>query len=1016
MRLSKDVFHAVLALVSSSIETTNSRDPNAKKAKNMELEFRYRNGVQTGIDRAAFQTLIKYFRSTPHKYREQQQSSLDISVVLPDETDHKRVSFIAPSNDANTVLNTLIARVSKSPESADIIISKQSYGKPIDYVDYDARIAWSKERVITADDARKSIITRIGSAKLYRFKRRFSFTIIGEPSKSSKQQSTDMRFDLTVVRQAARLDALLGAFETFEVELENNGAIDDPTSATAAIMAMFQQWSVLLKVIGDTDVVMSNSEKNTVQAQYAKLTRQGANDCKPLGPKLVTLEMHHLHDELVYSRYAITEKADGEHRLLFIDEAGSIFTIDDRMTIRFTGARSTNFKNCLLEAEFIATSSSILVFDVFYMNGTDVGGLPLMLVDEKKPGKSRASIVKSFAKDVNTSAVVTGVTMPAITAKDFIYVATKNDFFASTKTILGKKAAGNYAYGIDGIILTPADTSIGDGKYWGTWTKAFKWKPPQFNTIDFLVKIRHSEAEIRNNQLYKVADLYSAYSLPYTAPISSIMFISNTIPFNKTRQLVPQPFQPPDKADAYLAYIKVNDDGKLICEEGGEILDDTIVEFRYDVIQGSWHPLRLRDDKTEKYLKTGDIGGTANKFETALSVWRSIRTPITEDIITGRVAVPSPQPQLSTNGHDTVPEDDNLQMYYAIKSERRQESGTAGMRAFHNRWVKGEHLMFRFASKVSSIADFGCGRAGDLPKWKEMKAKKVLGLDLFADNLSNPRDGAHERALKHLRGTAPAFGVPKMAFLPVDLRKVFDASYINAMDDSHGDRTAAQILMAMIPTSAPRLKASSHLLKYHGFARTGFELVSCQFAVHYFFETRDTLRNFAQNLATFLQPGGYFVGTCLDAFKVDEALRDVRTGAFVQGVKNGAVVWQIMRLYEKLSQDNPIDNVGLKIRVFMESIGQAMVEYLVDINLLVATLAEVNIHPLSPEECAQVFGGGDTKKMSTGMFSDLFADMMQCNASSSRLGGDALALARNMDDVEKEYSFLNRWFVFRRSL
>jgi hypothetical protein len=256
-----------------------------------------------------------------------------------------------------------------------------------------------------------------------------------------------------------------------------------------------------------------------------------------------------------------------------------------------------------------------------------------------------------------------------------------------------------------------------------------------------------------------------------------------------------------------------------------------------------------------------------------------------------------------------------------------------------------------------------------------------------------------------------------MAFLPVDLRKLFDASYINAMDDTHGDRTAAHVLMAMTPSNAPHIRSSPHLLKYHGFGRTGFELVSCQFAVHYFFESRETLGNFAKNLAMFLQPGGFFVGTCLDAFKVDEALRNVPVGSFVQGAKDGAVLWQIMRLYENLSADDPSLNVGLKIRVFMESIGQAMVEYLVDMNLLVATLAEVGIHPLTSEECAQVFrptsaksatpGMGST--MSTGLFNELYEDMLRSSSSKN------LELARNMSDVEKEYSFLNRWFVFRKS-
>ena len=1032
MRLSKDVFQAVMAMVLSGQTTTAERktkDDDDGKGTTMELEFRYRNSAtrQTGIDRAAFQTLIKYFRSMPHKYQERREAcSLDVTASLGDKDGDKyRVSYQAGKDASNkdAPLQHLIERVQKSPESADAVLTK-SGSKPVDYSDYDARIAWSRERIVKDAEARSPILAAVAAAKLHRFKRRFSFSV-ASADKSTKT-STGMRFDLTVVRQAGSVVALTTAPDVYEVELENDSISSSGSTLTTAIVqtaltAMFQQWSVLLKVVGDTDVVISNTEKNQVKAQYAKLTGQGDGDCRPLGPKLVTLEMHHLQDGVVFTKYAMTEKADGEHCLLFVDEAGQLFTIDDRLTVRFTGCRTSKYRNALLEAEYIAgkkMAPKILIFDVFYMNDKNVGQLPLLLpaAPQQQKQQTRASIVKAFVNDANIAPVVGVQAVPALQAKEFVPIQQKDEFFAAAKAILSKKAAGNFSYGIDGLILTPAHTAIGQGKYWGTWNEAFKWKPPQFNTIDFLVKIRASEAEIRDNELYKVADLYSAYSLAYTAPITSLMFLSNAIPLNKTRQLVPQPFQPPDKPDAYLAYLKVNDDGKLICEEGGEILDDTIVEMRYDVREGMWHPLRLRDDKTEKYLKTGDIGGTANKFETALSVWRSIQTPITEEIITGRASMEPVSPNAKQQQGEKIAEDSKLQMYYTVKSERRLESATASLRAFHNRWVKGTHLMLRFASRVSSVADFGCGRAGDLPKWKDMGAKKVLGLDLFADNLRNPRDGAHERALKHLRGTAPAYGIPKMAFLPADLRKLFDASYVNAMDDEHGDRTAAQVLMAMIPTSAPALKTSSHLLKYHGFARTGFELVSCQFAVHYFFESKDTLRNFVQNLATFLQPGGYFVGTCLDALKVDDALRDVSKGSYVQGVKNGSVIWQIMRMYDALNKTDPLANVGLKIRVFMESIGQAMVEYLVDINLLVAALAEVGIHPLTPDECTLLFGKkGDTAKMSTGLFSELYADMVE-HITTSKKPDTGLELARNMDDVEKEYSFLNRWFVFRRRM
>ena len=51
-----------------------------------------------------------------------------------------------------------------------------------------------------------------------------------------------------------------------------------------------------------------------------------------------------------------------------------------------------------------------------------------------------------------------------------------------------------YPYDTDGLIFTPCDLGVGlsygDSElinHKHTWLHSFKWKPPQYNTIDFLV-------------------------------------------------------------------------------------------------------------------------------------------------------------------------------------------------------------------------------------------------------------------------------------------------------------------------------------------------------------------------------------------------------------------------------------------------------------------------------------------------------------------------------------------------
>lgn len=55
----------------------------------------------------------------------------------------------------------------------------------------------------------------------------------------------------------------------------------------------------------------------------------------------------------------------------------------------------------------------------------------------------------------------------------------------------------------------------------------------------------------------------------------------------------------------------------------------------------------------------------------------------------------------------------------------------------------------------------------------------------------------------------------------------------------------------------PRLRAEFASLDF-------FDVVSCQFAIHYSFETIERSREFVRNAASKLRPGGYFFGTTVD--------------------------------------------------------------------------------------------------------------------------------------------------------
>ena len=87
--------------------------------------------------------------------------------------------------------------------------------------------------------------------------------------------------------------------------------------------------------------------------------------------------------------------------------------------------------------------------------------------------------------------------------KKFYMEGDESSIFDGCKLIMDRVKDGLIKYNTDGLILTPAEFGVGSsskGKSSATkkitWEDSFKWKPPEFNTIDFLVSTQKGD----NNQ------------------------------------------------------------------------------------------------------------------------------------------------------------------------------------------------------------------------------------------------------------------------------------------------------------------------------------------------------------------------------------------------------------------------------------------------------------------------------------------------------------------------------------
>jgi len=180
-----------------------------------------------------------------------------------------------------------------------------------------------------------------------------------------------------------------------------------------------------------------------------------------------------------------------------------------------------------------------------------------------------------------------------------------------------------------------------------------------------------------------------------------------------------------------------------------------------------------------------------------------------------------------------------------IKSENivsRSESSIISMREFHN-WVKLVLISNTgsYFKKPIALLDIAVGRGGDLSKWNKSNVKYVFGFDSSEKSINNkdPHDqGALER-LANFKGNK--------------MKVHFEVG--NAMKPS--DNLLSNI---------------DHFLdsnKLHG-----FEIVSCQFALHYFFKSEIDLIIVLTMISKYLKPGGFFIGTTIDGNVIKKLFKE----------------------------------------------------------------------------------------------------------------------------------------------
>jgi hypothetical protein len=997
------------------------------------------------------------------------------------------------NNDIKKLLDNKMDAVASIMKKTDVFINEEPV-QSADFNDFNFRVTYKNEEKVSVNSkiGNELVSNWDKSKKQFRYINRVTYN------------HTEMPFmiDLSIVRSSSKDNKgeLIKTYnimesnvftnsETYEIEIEVKHIASKQKYRNAEGLVADIQKVVKFVLCGlqKTNFPISYPEQKNIITNYMKVIHVEDDNKKEqehiraypndfIGPSSKTLQIKNIasvNSDMVIPNitvpfsYCVTEKADGERHLMFINDRGKIYLINMQMEVIFTGAKTEEQRcfNSVIDGELILHDKNgvfinvFAAFDIYFVLSNDLRARPFVEVPHKNKKVfeqgTRLSVLKEFMSILKADSILTNkvetekkgfMTLissfkernvnkspmkfisknfypsfelsPRQKEEDTALAANeleKYNIFEGCNFILQRIADNLYDYNTDGLIFTPTLLGVGGNNIMEAgplkkirWDYSFKWKPPKFNTIDFLITTKKGadgqdiSSPVFENGInvfqatqfnqYKTLILQVGFDEKkhgYINPCQDVL--DEKMPEDSKEENEEtyrrKQFFPSDPFDtnAGLCNIMLELDGngnpQMFTEEREIINDETVVEFRYDLTREGlwkWVPLRVRYDKTTEF-RNGKI--SCNDYNTANDNWYSIHNPISERMI--------------ATGQNIPEEILSDEIYYNRVTSEKQ---TMGLRDFHNLFVK-KILIRNVSRNGNTLIDFACGQGGDLPKWIAANLSFVFGIDLSKNNIENRISGACARYLsfrKDFKNMPYALFVVGNSGLNVRSGK--------AMATDKGN----SITQAVFGQNALDSNLGPAVKRQYAKGESGFDISSCQFAIHYMFENKHTFYNFMRNVAECTKEGGYFIGTCYDGKTIFNKLRTKSQGEGDVIYHNEKKVWSIIKDYDSVSYEDNITSLGYKISVYQESINQTIPEFLVNFDFLVETMSNYGFR-LLPREDAKKIGLPEGSGLFIEMYNKMMDEIKKYPKTEKEYG-----MASSMMDYEKRISFLNRFFVFQK--
>lgn len=755
--------------------------------------------------------------------------------------------------------------------------------------------------------------------------------------------------------------------ENYTIKIYTNnqkgGKIKKGGSSSDTFKKMLEYSEKILKVVQSSNFIITNKQKNEVLQTYRELLNTSPKDTSIKITQVRSIEIDDLN--IIYNKYAVTDKADGEHALLIIKD-NKVYLITQILDVIYTGIilKNNDYTNTIFDGEMIFIKKEnrhiFMVFDCLYYKNKKINENPKLyerlekaeeLIKEcfvfkgqKYSGNNYnhnktniKDILEFYDKEIKdyfkilSKDIQIEKKLLLIRPKYFMYPigCENNEIYQYSKLLWNiYKSIDYYPYHLDGMVYQPLEQT-----YYNNELPLIKWKPEENNTIDFYIEFeRDPETKkiiIVNDNLLNVDE--ETVGLGQTTNINTTLYKICKLYVGKTTNNKEQPvlFNPSMKninKNIYSIILPINEKNGYVYDKEGKIIQDkTVVEFAYNndnTIESKfrWIPLKTRYDKTEQVNKFHKKYG--NNEKVAEKIWYSINYPITFNDI----EILSDINKYAEHKNyllSTIAEISFKQDTYYDRNNKLLENAIQPQKNFHN-MVKTTLINtycrddFNNGKKVD-IIDVGFGNGGDLLKYFNARVKSVVGIEPSYDNIYKPGYGAiarYQREKRKKPNMFPLTVINSSFTLPFDIniqRKVIQ-------DDSQ-----------------------KNILNFNKYLSSDkkYDVMCCMFAFHYFLESEQTWNQTCENINKLLKKDGYLLITCFDAHRVIDVLKK-NNGIFDQSVtinNEKTMYHSIHKLFNDYKNDKDVYEYGYKINVKVYSfMNKYIAEYLVDDNFIIPEL------------------------------------------------------------------------------